>query len=99
MYNSVSAFPWQDAKETYLFNSRYTTSIANAQQPVLMPPVFSYDCDYGMIFIPGKDGISHNPLVYASFEKLALGEEVLYGTVLEVWGKYVYVVILSLSKD
>jgi len=31
-----------------------------------------------------KDGISHNPLEYSSYEDLALGAEVLYGTVLEV---------------
>lgn len=44
----------------------------------------SYACDYGMIFIRCKDGISHNPLEYASYEDLALGTEVLYGTVLQV---------------
>jgi len=44
----------------------------------------SYACDYGMIFIRCKDGISHNPLEYASYEDLALGAEVLYGTVLQV---------------
>ncbi len=41
----------------------------------------SYVCDYGMIFIRCKDGISHNPLEYASYEDLALGAQVLYGTV------------------
>ncbi len=41
----------------------------------------SYVCDYGMIFIRCKDGISHNPLEYSSYEDLALGAEVLYGTV------------------
>ena len=44
----------------------------------------SYACDYGMIFIRCKDGISHNPLEYAAYEDLALGAEVLYGTVLQV---------------
>ncbi len=44
----------------------------------------SYACDYGMIFVRCKDGISHNPLEYASYEDLALGAEVLYGTVLQV---------------
>ncbi|MEO5684219.1 MAG: M20 family metallo-hydrolase [Chitinophagaceae bacterium] len=43
----------------------------------------SYACDYGMIFVRCKDGISHNPLEYASYEDLALGTEVLYGTMLE----------------
>ncbi len=44
----------------------------------------SYACDYGMIFVRCKDGISHNPLEYASYEDLSLGAEVLYGTVLQV---------------
>jgi allantoate deiminase/N-carbamoyl-L-amino-acid hydrolase len=44
----------------------------------------SYACDYGMIFIRSKDGISHNPLEYSSYEDLALGTEVLYGSVLEI---------------
>jgi allantoate deiminase/N-carbamoyl-L-amino-acid hydrolase len=44
----------------------------------------SYVCDYGMIFVRCKDGISHNPLEYASYEDLALGTEVLYGTVLDI---------------
>lgn len=47
----------------------------------------SYACDYGMIFVRCKDGISHNPLEYASYEDLALGTEVLYGTVLQVLNK------------
>jgi len=44
----------------------------------------SYVCDYGMIFIRSKDGISHNPLEYSSYEDLALGTEVLYGSILEI---------------
>ncbi|MEO5891400.1 MAG: M20 family metallo-hydrolase [Ferruginibacter sp.] len=44
----------------------------------------SYACDYGMIFIRCKDGISHNPLEYASYEDLALGAEVMYGTILQL---------------
>lgn len=44
----------------------------------------SYVCDYGMIFIRCKDGISHNPLEYSSYEDLALGTEVMYGTVLQI---------------
>lgn len=47
----------------------------------------SYACDYGMIFVRCKDGISHNPLEFASYEDLALGTEVLYGTVLEILKK------------
>jgi allantoate deiminase/N-carbamoyl-L-amino-acid hydrolase len=44
----------------------------------------SYATDYAMIFVRCKEGISHNPLEYASYEDLSLGAEVLYGTVLEV---------------
>lgn len=44
----------------------------------------SYACDYGMIFVRCKDGISHNPLEYSSYEDLALGAEVMYGTVLRI---------------
>jgi len=44
----------------------------------------SYVTDYAMIFVRCKEGISHNPLEHASYEDLALGAEVLYGTVLEV---------------
>jgi allantoate deiminase/N-carbamoyl-L-amino-acid hydrolase len=46
----------------------------------------SYACDYAMIFVRSKDGISHNPKEYSSWKDLALGAEVLYGTVLEVLG-------------
>ncbi|MES2848660.1 MAG: M20 family metallo-hydrolase [Bacteroidota bacterium] len=49
--------------------------------------MLSYVCDYGMIFVRCKDGISHNPLEYSSYEDLALGAEVLYGTVLQVFKK------------
>ncbi len=47
----------------------------------------SYVCDYGMIFVRCKDGISHNPLEYASYEDLALGTEVMLGTVLDILNK------------
>lgn len=62
----------------------------NVEAPELMSGPFhdalamSYACDYGMIFIRCKDGISHNPLEYSSDEDLALGTEILYGTVLKV---------------
>jgi allantoate deiminase/N-carbamoyl-L-amino-acid hydrolase len=46
----------------------------------------SYATDYAMIFVRCKDGISHNPLEFASYEDLALGTEVLYGTMLEILG-------------
>lgn len=48
--------------------------------------VMSEACDYGMIFVRCKDGISHNPLEYASYEDLALGSEVLYRTLLKIVG-------------
>ncbi|ARK22329.1 M20 family metallo-hydrolase [Sporosarcina ureae] len=41
----------------------------------------SYVCDYGMIFVRSKDGISHNPKEYSSPEDIALGAELLYKTV------------------
>ncbi len=44
----------------------------------------SYACDYGMIFVRCKDGISHNPLEYSSYEDLALGTLVLLGTVMDI---------------
>jgi allantoate deiminase/N-carbamoyl-L-amino-acid hydrolase len=65
----------------------------NLEAPELMSGPFhdamalSYACDYGMIFVRCKDGISHNPLEYASYEDLALGAEVMYGTVLQILKK------------
>jgi len=62
----------------------------NLDAPQLMSGPFhdalalSYACDYGMIFIRCEDGISHNPLEYASYEDLAIGTEVMYGTVLDI---------------
>lgn len=62
----------------------------NLDAPELMSGPFhdamalSYATDYAMIFVRCKDGISHNPLEFASYEDLALGAEVLYGTVLEI---------------
>jgi allantoate deiminase len=44
----------------------------------------SYVCDYGMIFVRCKEGISHNPKEYASPTDIALGTELLYRTVLRV---------------
>ncbi|RBW70998.1 Zn-dependent hydrolase [Bacillus taeanensis] len=38
----------------------------------------SYACDYGMIFVRCKDGISHNPAEFASYDDLALGTELMY---------------------
>jgi allantoate deiminase/N-carbamoyl-L-amino-acid hydrolase len=65
----------------------------NLDAPELMSGPFhdslplSYVCDYGMIFIRSKDGISHNPLEYSSYEDLALGANVLLGTVTEILSK------------
>lgn len=62
----------------------------NLDAPELMSGPFhdaltlSYACDYGMIFVRCKDGISHNPLEYASYEDLALGTEVMYNSVLQM---------------
>ncbi len=62
----------------------------NLDAPELMSGPFhdslalSYACDYGMIFVRCKDGISHNPLEYSSYEDLALGTEVLFNVVKEI---------------
>jgi allantoate deiminase len=44
----------------------------------------SYYCDYGMIFVRCKDGISHNPKEFSSQEDIALGTELLYQTTLRM---------------
>lgn len=44
----------------------------------------SYVCDYGMIFVRSKDGISHNPKEYSSPEDIALGTELLYRTMVKI---------------
>lgn len=65
----------------------------NLDAPELMSGPFhdslpmSYVCDYGMIFIRCKDGISHNPLEYSSYEDLAIGANVLLGTAMEILKK------------
>jgi allantoate deiminase len=48
----------------------------------------SYYCDYGMIFVRCKDGISHNPKEFASTEDIAEGTELLYQTTLRMCGGY-----------
>jgi len=69
---------------------RKECEILQLEAPELMSGPFhdalalSYTCDYGMIFVRCKDGISHNPLDYASYQDLALGAEVMYGTVLGI---------------
>lgn len=47
----------------------------------------SYVCDYGMIFVRSKDGISHHPSEYSSPEDIALGTEVLYRTIRQICGQ------------
>ena len=47
----------------------------------------SYACDYGMIFVRCKDGISHNPLEYSSYEDLAMGANVMLATVVGILNK------------
>lgn len=47
----------------------------------------SYVCDYGMIFVRCKDGISHNPQEYSTYEDIALGTELLYKTVVQMVNK------------
>ncbi|MEB1808335.1 MAG: M20 family metallo-hydrolase [Bacillaceae bacterium] len=39
-------------------------------------------CDYGMIFVRCKDGISHNPKESARYDEISLGTELLYRTML-----------------
>ena len=64
----------------------------NLDAPELMSGPFhdalalSYACDYAMIFVRCKDGISHNPLEYSSYEDLAIGAEIMYGTALKILG-------------
>jgi allantoate deiminase len=65
----------------------------NLDAPELMSGPFhdslalSYACDYGMIFVRCKDGISHNPLEYSSYEDLAIGSNVMLGTVVQILKK------------
>lgn len=44
--------------------------------------ILSNVCDIGMIFVRCKDGISHNPAEFASYDDLAVGTELLYQTAL-----------------
>lgn len=44
----------------------------------------SYVCDYGMIFVRCKDGISHNPKEFSSTKDISLGTELLYRTTLKM---------------
>ncbi|WP_419874369.1 M20 family metallo-hydrolase [Candidatus Pristimantibacillus sp. PTI5] len=44
----------------------------------------SYVCDYGMIFVRCKEGISHNPKEYSAPEDIELGVDLLYRTALKL---------------
>ncbi|WP_201318240.1 M20 family metallo-hydrolase [Paenibacillus sp. EPM92] len=44
----------------------------------------SYVCDYGMIFVRCKDGISHNPAEFADGDDIVLGTELLYRTAMKM---------------
>jgi allantoate deiminase len=44
-------------------------------------------CDMGMIFVRCKDGISHNPAEFASYDDLAVGTELLMRTAWQVSSK------------
>lgn len=46
--------------------------------------IMSYICDYEMIFVRSKDGISHNPQEFSSQKDIALGTELLYRTILKM---------------
>ena len=64
-------------KKLFITNVR----LLNLDAPEIMSGPFhdslpmSYATDYGMIFIRSKDGISHNPLEYSSYEDLAIGAQ------------------------
>lgn len=44
----------------------------------------SYVCEYGMIFVRCKDGISHNPKEFSTIEDISLGTELLYRTTIKI---------------
>lgn len=44
----------------------------------------SYVCEYGMIFVRCKDGISHNPKEFSTFKDISLGTELLYRTTIKM---------------
>jgi len=44
----------------------------------------SYACDYGMIFVRCREGISHNPKEFAAIDDIALGAELLYRTAVDM---------------
>jgi len=52
-----------------------SAAVQDAQQIARIAPM-------GMIFVPSRDGISHSPKEYTSWDEVALGAEVLYRTLL-----------------
>jgi hydantoinase/carbamoylase family amidase len=44
--------------------------------------------DTGMIFVPSKDGISHHPDEYTSWEDIEIGIQVMYQTLMNLHNKY-----------
>jgi hydantoinase/carbamoylase family amidase len=44
----------------------------------------SYACDYGMIFVRCREGISHSPREFAAMDDIALGAELLYRTAVDM---------------
>nr|WP_027416700.1 M20 family metallo-hydrolase [Aneurinibacillus terranovensis] len=69
---------------------RQESSAMDVKAPELMSGPFhdalalSYVCDYGMIFVRCKDGISHNPKEFSTYEDISLGTELLYRTALRL---------------
>jgi allantoate deiminase/N-carbamoyl-L-amino-acid hydrolase len=98
--NSLSYTIYEDTNSEPRYCAEWIKQIIHKQSkligleaPELMSGPFhdamalSYACDYGMIFIRSKDGISHNPLEYSSYEDLAIGTEILYGSIIEILSK------------
>jgi len=48
----------------------------------------SYVCDFGMIFVRCKDGISHNPAEFSTIDDISLGTELLYRTTVKMAEKH-----------
>lgn len=42
----------------------------------------NFRCPTSMVFVPSKDGISHNPVEYTSPEECATGAQVILGALL-----------------
>ncbi|QQE76398.1 M20 family metallo-hydrolase [Brevibacillus composti] len=69
---------------------REESSALGLNPPELMSGPFhdalalSYVCDYGMIFVRCKDGISHNPQEFSTHDDIALGTELLYRTIVRM---------------